>query len=210
MKCLKSEMGNVLNFGEWRRIRFISRCNNFPRATNEDVAQHSCFVTQLVMIIADELNESQQFLEENQPLNVESVLRKAIVHDVPEAFTSDIPYSIKHFDKDIQNKMSEMELAILNKAFSKTTDRFYRYVVDSRESKQDAEGEIVRIADMLELAWYCYEEAHMGNTNLLCLLDRAVNILVSYPYVKYSNFVKAAVGMFKRLLESNLIRELVL
>ena len=43
-------------FMNLRRLKDIKRCNNFPVVNQEDVAQHSFYVTLLAMFIANEYN----------------------------------------------------------------------------------------------------------------------------------------------------------
>ena len=78
-----------------RRLRHIKRCNNFPTLNPTDVAQHSYFTTMLAMLFVDELVENS---EEKVPIDKETVLRKCLLHDFEEAFTSDIPYPVKHMN----------------------------------------------------------------------------------------------------------------
>ena len=92
-------------FMNYRRLKDIKRCNNFPVVNQEDVAQHSFYVTLLAMALADEYNTwagdinmgYHPFDVEHQYMiaKTEIVIRKALTHDLEESFTSDIPWNIK-------------------------------------------------------------------------------------------------------------------
>jgi len=196
---------DVVMFENWRRMRFTQRCNNFPKIAGEDVAQHSCFVAQLSIIIADELNDNADFFSKYGAINVECLVRKALFHDMPESFTSDIPYNVKHHSKEISEKINDVEKALMDEVFQGTSYAFASYRINSSQAKTGLEGKVLGIADMLELAWYCYEEVTMGNKFMRGLLDKAIKITDGYELTKYSNFVMTALNS---LSLSNLVADI--
>ena len=179
-------------FVNWRRTRYIQRCNNFFKIHSEDVAQHSCFTAQLSLIIADDLNNNAAFTEKFGKVNVETVLRKALLHDMPEAVTSDIPYNVKRHSKELGARIADAETDMMNEAYEGSSHMFQSYKASGNDCKKGLEGDVVNAADMLELAWHCCEEVCMGNQFMKGLLDKALGILEKYGVADYSKFVKTA------------------
>ena len=62
---------------------------------------------------------------ENQmdELNMEVVLRKALCHDMEETFVSDIPWNIKHADKETHSMFEKSLLINMIKMFNTTVCR---------------------------------------------------------------------------------------
>lgn len=155
----------------YRRLRHIHRCNNFLKINGEDVAQHSFYVTIIAMAIADEMKYERGML-----VSVEDVMRKALLHDVEEAITGDIPHNVKHgVDQSTKESLEAACEQIADSYYLNGTSQvFQRYSALCKSSKKGLEGQIVDLADMLELAVYCYEEVCMGNRYFQKLFDKAI------------------------------------
>lgn len=171
-------------FMNYRRLRHLQRCNNFLRISPEDVAQHSYFTTMLAMIIADEYNLAVEAAQKKsdgysqyEKANVEIVMRKALMHDTDEAITSDIPYNVKHITPEFNAEMEKVLSSMTKETLEGCSELYERYWYLANTCKEGLEGKIVDLADMLELATYCWEEYAAGNTMMKGLLDRAVNYL---------------------------------
>jgi len=178
---------NVNMLLNYRRIRNIKRCNNFPVLNTEDVAQHSYFVALLSMVITDEYNSwiSQYWISDETSIpnpkrkfiSTEKVLRKALMHDTDEAFSSDIPFNIKHFNKETHEVIEKALDSMMETAYAGTSELFQEYRGMARTCKEGIEGDIVNIADMTELAIQCYEEYTLGNLWVKSLLSKAVGLV---------------------------------
>lgn len=163
-----------------RRMKNIKRANNYPVINRTDVAQHSYYVAMLAMLLKDEydyyLNNSGF---RNVVVDTEVLLRKCLLHDFEESFTSDIPYTTKHSSDKLHR---EFESAISNRMNTilsgSDTGKFWD---DIRCNSKDnsPEGKIVSLCDMLELAIYCYEEITIGNRNIIPLLNNCITLLES-------------------------------
>lgn len=176
---------DVKVFLNFRRLRHIQRCNNFARVMSEDDAQHSYFTTMLAMIIADEYNAKNDEL-----VNTELVIRKALMHDTDEVVTGDIPFNVKHADKQLNTSLAKVMSTIVQKLYEGSSTQFQKYRVVADTCKQGIEGSIVDLADMLELAVYCHEEVNAGNDNMNSLLKRAITICKERNTNINSDFVK--------------------
>lgn len=176
-------------FMNYRRMRQIRRCNTFPTVNPIDVAQHSYYVTMLAMALSDEYNTwAEEYNLEFHPLdfdnnyelvNTEKVLRKALLHDTEESITSDIPWNIKHMNDDINFALTKAIDERIDKAYegTKTMEMYHQL---GKACKDGLEGQVVNIADMLELAIYCWEEVVMGNHYLKSMLNKCLRLIDSY------------------------------
>lgn len=186
---MKPNQKDLEIFMNYRRLKEIKRCNNFPVIVSEDVAQHSFYVTILAMAIADEYNTwacdinmgFHPYDVENQyPVaKTEIVIRKALAHDLEESFTSDIPWNIKHMSEDVHKTITDAISARMNKIYEESsTMAMYKTLND--QCKDGFEGQFVNIADMIELGIYCWEEKAKGNQFLQPMIDKCVGLLQSY------------------------------
>ena len=171
-------------FMNYRRMRHINRCNTFPTLKPIDVAQHSYYVTMLAMALADEYNTWADELklsgiEHLKLVNIEKLLRKSLLHDTEESFTSDIPWNIKHMNEEINEALTKAINERIDEAYC-NTETIELYHKLGKECKQDFEGQFVAISDTLELAIYCWEEVSMSNNYLKSMLDKCIVIIESY------------------------------
>lgn len=194
-------------FMNYRRLKDIKRCNNFPVVNQEDVAQHSFYVTLLAMALADEYNTwagdinmgYHPFDVEHQYMiaKTEIVIRKALTHDLEESFTSDIPWNIKHMSEEVHEVITEAINQRIDKAYENSRTMELYHDIGSK-CKDGFEGRFVEIADMLELGVYCWEEKAKGNHFLQPMIDKCVRLLKSYP--EYDTLLEAS-PLFKSLMD---------
>lgn len=159
-----------------RRLRHIRRCNNFPCLLQEDVAQHSYFVTLLSKIFVEEYNSFAKGFNWNL-IDKAEVLEKALCHDWDEAFISDIPYVVKHITPEVHDSLcSELDKKMDNLLGHGTSRILWE---NCKTCKDGLAGVVVAICDMLELAIYCYEECNLGNKALEPILKNCIHYLDS-------------------------------
>lgn len=163
----------VMNY---RRMRHIRRCNNFPTLQQEDVAQHSYYTAMLAMLFKDECDA----YGENQ-LDIGLLLRKCLLHDTEEAFTADIPYPVKHADEVVHTRLeSVINCQMMNLTSDASVAMIWEIV--RQECKSGIEGSVVAFCDMLELALYSYEEVSLGNRAMVVMLDNCNKYLEELAY----------------------------
>ena len=208
--------GDLEMFQNYRRLRYIKRCNNYPTIISMDVAQHSYFTTMIAMILTDEYNT---WVEEHNlgyhpsdmenyyvSLKTETVLRKALVHDIEESFTSDIPYNVKHLNAKIHDALVEDLGSYVDLQYIEAvTTNLYNKL--NKSCKSGFEGQVVAVSDMIELAWYCCDEMALGNVHLKPILARCKEFLDEFEFSKIlrvvSEFYKSVEDMIKGALEGN-------
>lgn len=165
-------MDSVQAFMNFRRMRHIKRCNTYPTTNPTDVAQHSYFVTMLAMLFADEYESNRIKLEKPDcwaTVDMEKLLRKAMLHDIEEVFISDIPYTVKHAADSLHNELEKVTNAIMDDVMESVVMR--RWEAYREYCKAGNGGSIVAFCDMLELAIYSYEEMLTGNSYMKNLLS---------------------------------------
>lgn len=157
-----------------RRLNNIQRCMTFPVIKTETVASHSCFVSMLCSVVGREYNATY---EDNVDMGI--LLEKAIFHDSEEAYTSDIPWNVKHFSEEVHKSIEGMISSRLDEIFKDCSfvSDLHGVIVGC---KSGLEGNIVNLCDMIELGLYCYDELNMGNNNMLLLGIKALNIIKTY------------------------------
>ena len=183
-------------FINYRRLKSIKRCNTLPALQPTDVAQHSYYVALLSMAFADEYNtwaeeynldfHPQDFDNRYELINVEVLLRKALLHEVEESFISDIPWNVKHMGTEFNDNFTNGIAEYLDKKYEDSkTMKMYQSL--NKSSKKGIEGELVNLADMVELAWYCWEEVKFGNQFFTNLLEKCINIIDGYAISQILN-----------------------
>lgn len=159
-----------------RRLRHIRRCNNFPTICDEDVAQHSLYVTMLAVCLADDYN---QHVTDGNTVDIDLVARKALCHDLEESFTSDIPWNVKHGTTEVNEAISRFTKSLMTSITERSDGMVRRMLNCNSTAKEGLEGAFVDIADSLELCIYAWGEACMGNTAMSNMMSKALNIAVS-------------------------------
>lgn len=168
---------------------FICRLSNINRFAGTrllapyTVAEHSFRVAILAMSIAEDYNNRN-----DNKISIESVLKKALLHDLEESLFSDIPSPYKKYiEAEVPyKKFAEKAIAkeILENHFNKDE------IIDNwKNDKTGPCGEVIKIADMLELAVTASYELERGNTSLRDALadckqwiENNEKILKKYPY----------------------------
>ena len=191
-----------------RRLRNIRRCNNFPTVTDISVAEHSYNVAVMGIIIAKEYNEevrkhNQEYHPydvENQEneINLEEFMYKALIHDLPECMTGDVAWNVKHHNSDINKNIKFVEEEQTERLMGSKWEQFVDDVINCKDG---FEGSIVDIMDMLELGIYSWEEVQMGNKFMVPMLMKCIELIGKMPAFmslnKYSDTFKNLYNMLR-------------
>ncbi|MEZ4225552.1 MAG: HD family hydrolase [Polyangiaceae bacterium] len=119
----------------------------------ESIADHCFGVALLAMMLADELRS------EGQSVNVEAVLRMAVLHDAPEARTGDVPMPSK--TAEAARALDQLEDRLAQELLPPELVGYWR----EAEAGETLEARIVRAADKLQMMIkvMCYERTHRGD-----------------------------------------------
>lgn len=126
----------------------------------ENVAAHSYGVALTAMVLIELVDE---------PMSVARVLSMAVLHDLPESLTSDIPSPVKRFFPDeMPNIKTWMERGAMQEMTSSVSfGGNWRDLWEEMSAKVSAESKLVNDADKLDmyLQAFTYEQQH-GNRQL--------------------------------------------
>ena len=152
--------------GDPARLRFVKRYAIFNCLHPESVAEHSYYTALFCLAIGS-------WVEDNVDLNIhlDTLLARALVHDLEESRTGDLLRMFKHRDAGVATVIeaaSKAEVEILfNLLFHSTnyerpnlSDRFVKLW---SEAKNDTvEGRILRFADFLSVLGYLLQELQVA------------------------------------------------
>lgn len=143
----------------------------------QDVAQHSFRVALIAMVLAD---------MDKSSVNFDKLLRKALLHDIPESILGDIPAPVKKsLGKTIKTVERKSLSSIIKLMENNSLETFYYQLVN--ECKLGLEGEYIALADMLDRMFYLLTEYRSGNT----LLDKVlINTKHELRSKKYKDLFK--------------------
>ncbi len=129
----------------------VKRFHNTPMLTGQTVGEHSFMVASLVML-----------LTEGQPPEVRVyLLMAALMHDVAEAATGDMPSPAKRA-MDVRDAFTEYEAKVFK----------WAGFGDEHIPLSNKEERIIKIADILEGVMRCRLEIAMGNTLAAGILEK--------------------------------------
>ena len=138
----------------------VGRFSVYKCHIREDVAQHSYFTALYAMILAD------LEIRRGTKVNIENLLRMALLHDAEEASTGDIHHPFKHQDKAFAENIDARAMEWFEKLMGGLPEELAHEYVKLRRATSDmtkTESNIVKAADKIEaLLWAC-EEYSLGN-----------------------------------------------
>lgn len=130
-------------------MKNLIRYNARIRIKDEDIAQHSYFVSLFCLKIFKKVN-----LTTEQKYNI---LVKAILHDCCEILTSDIPYDVKRNYPEVKDLFKNIELD-----YYKNNWKEYEKLFTNKD-EDDIIDLIVKLADIYSVRQYALNESILGN-----------------------------------------------
>lgn len=141
---MEATLKNILTFLNLvERLKSVMRHSWLSSGRQESVAEHSWRLALMVILLAPYSQEK---------INVEKALKMAIIHDLAEAITGDIPIFESHHNEIKQQKIlaeqaaiREMQTILNNEANKDLFALWHEY-----EEKQSAEAKFVNALDKIE------------------------------------------------------------
>lgn len=158
-----AESAKIISFlTELMRLKAVPRMGWLLRGVRdvESVADHSFGVAFTAMLLSD--------LAQRQGLepNVEKILRMALLHDLTEARTGDLPNTVKrYFDKGALHAADERAADEMLSALGAIGEE-YLLLWQEYEQRESLEARIVKAADKLDLLLQAREYEKGGAQNL--------------------------------------------
>lgn len=133
---------------ELQRLKRLDRTGwtlrGLPNGT-ESVAAHSFGVVVTAMLLADELNARGVVVD------VEIVMRMALLHDWAEARVGDMPRTAtQYFGADVRRQAESEAFADIVNSVGKATP-LYKRLFEDYEQRGSLEARLVKIADVVDL-----------------------------------------------------------
>ena len=162
-------VGLISFLAELMRLKSVPRIGWLLRGVRdvESVASHSFGVAVIAMLLADRARER------GVEVNVERLLRMALLHDLTEARTGDLPSTIKrYFDKASIKAADE---SIAKEIFTELGDLSESYLElwSDYEHRASIESRLVKAADKLDLLMQSREYEKGGARTLQEFWDTA-------------------------------------
>ena len=157
--------------GDVSRLELIKRFSTSHVVHHQSVAEHSYFVALYAMFIAEWAWWNCQ--EDNElPITysvlVGGVLQRAIVHDIEESRTGDIPRPFKHSSQILTATIDKYAAAEVKPILEKIYHNQYHHFMDTWRKAKDAtmEGRIVALADFMSVLAYMMRELSLYNSTM--------------------------------------------
>lgn len=138
----------------------ITRAPGFFKFTEHTVAAHSYRVASIAQVLGD--------IEEYNDIEIDwkSLYEKALNHDYTERFIGDIKTPVKYANKELRGMLQTVEEKMTDEFISQEIPEEFQAIYRRRlfEGKDDTvEGEILSIADKVDLLYESFEEIVKNN-----------------------------------------------
>jgi putative hydrolase of HD superfamily len=151
------------------RLSSITRYSTRKFIIHQTVMEHIGDVAFISMMLSEYLNNH------GVPNESGRVLKLALIHDVPEAISGDLPHDSKYdygeVSKGLRKQLIELEKVTMDFSLSKLNDKKMSKVVyalfEEYTARNTIESKIVKLADLYDVILYTKQEMNMGNMSLL-------------------------------------------
>lgn len=142
-------LGNttILGLGE------IIRYNNRPKIKNENVAEHTFYVTSTVLKICKMFKLSNEVKHK--------ALEFAVVHDIPELLIGDVPYDTKANNPILREAVEQAEIKALQDNLPEYFESYSQFLKEEKE--QTVAYLVTKLADTVSVLQYSNRELDLGN-----------------------------------------------
>lgn len=175
------------------RLRYVDRFSTCRVIKKESVAEHCFYVAFYSLMIAwwcD--NHTGQ-----ANLNVAEILTKALLHDLDEAATGDVPRFFKYSDPALKQHLDEVAAKGVYQIAKKLWDSasaIGEIEFAWKQAKNDTpEGRILEFADFLSVLSYSWEEVRQSNV----IMKEHLTDMVKY----YERFTTKDFDFLRPLIE---------
>ena len=159
-------MNVVKMFSISQSMASIRRYSQINLLKSESVLEHTGFVCLFVYFICEEINASC-----DEKICVGAALQKAVLHDIDEVVTGDIPRPTKYYNDESESVFSKIAEQGIRQIISEIDfphDASEKIEENWRRSKAETEGTIVALADLAAVIYKIWEEVILlGNRKLV-------------------------------------------
>lgn len=156
-------------------LKALQRYNNKFRIISESVAEHSFFVALIVV----KLHEYYEF-------DLGHALKLAVLHDVPEAFISDVTWDVKARHPNLSKILYEVEQIEVESRMG----TMYLEALREYEEITSVEAMICKMADAISVKQYTSNEIMLGNEGYMREIYVTVTDLITKQVLQLKNYEK--------------------
>ena len=146
-----------------RSLMTVGRFSVYKCHFREDVAQHSYFTALYAMVLADLERRA------GTAVDVERLMRMAVLHDAEEARTGDIHHPFKHQDIAFAETLDSLAFEWFGTLLGGLPEDMAQEYIGLRKAARDAsstEANLLKAADKIEALLWAYEEYLLGNVHV--------------------------------------------
>lgn len=151
-----------------KRLDYVERYNSIPSVFKETVSTHSFWVIFNSCLIHRKLCESIKTDPEILEL---LIMRRAMVHDLGEALTSDMVLPFKYFNPELKNMIDKVENDMIEKFFPESI----KTLINSKSNSEEENvyiNAVVKAADWMSVFHYMNREINRGNQEMKSFVIR--------------------------------------
>jgi len=180
-------------FGLANNLSSVSRYSQSHLIKSESVLEHSGFVALVCYTIGSRI----------PGIDMGELLSKAIVHDIDETITGDIPRPTRYANNEIFEAINKVERKNMMFISQSILGNGIMYS-DWQSAKDDTiEGTIVRIADSLAVLYKVWQEYTLYNSNTI--VDHAKSVAESLESIETTELeleliIAEAINLCSRIL----------
>lgn len=217
LKTIKTMKNNLIyQLLKWDIVN-MSNIQRYSWATvikQENLAEHSYYVTVLSDLIAEDIEEKYPQKE----LDRGNILRYALYHDYEEVYTWDIVTPVKYKSEEVKEWLEKLWKILLREWVEsnfKWNSHIAKRIKSSTfeyESKKDKdlENRIVKFADILQSLIYIIREINLWNIYTEPILKRIISTLIKkyWPTNYFRSYVEDLLKILEeeKLLKWNLLQ----
>lgn len=135
----------------------VQRWQTYPTLLDETLSDHNNEIMWMAYLFSLEIEES----------DTTEVMERALVHDLEEVITSDVPRYVKRNTDSMKEEFDHLERDAVEE-ITKETDHSDRIrSVWERSKDQTIEGQIIAAADILAAIYGGIREYRLGNDHLI-------------------------------------------
>lgn len=142
---------NIRKLQKFYKLRNLIRYSQMSRTTNESVAEHTYYVSLFSRMICTKLG-----------LDADTTLKcvtYALIHDIPEIWTSDVPHPVKEGNPKLSKLLNEVEIDVMKNHCPEFLDD-YKEGLNRVDPKVSI---IVDLADIVSVLQYANSQVKLGN-----------------------------------------------
>lgn len=143
----------------------VQRFHTVPKVLGQNVAEHSYYVTLLSGLVSHLENYRNLFSDE-QKYDKATILERSYIHDLEEALTGDIIFSVHSVDAKFKKALNKLRNRFVDEfvfvGLPEHTQDFYKTMWKTTKDNTK-EGRLLAHIDKLDVLFYSYNEICAGN-----------------------------------------------